>query len=66
MSDARIPPAADHYREAERLLAELANVELNSPRESIVIAEAQVHATLAIADAYAGHRRDANTQAGPA
>lgn len=48
----------DHYREAERLLAGLADVELNSPREPVIIAEAQVHATLALAAATALARWD--------
>lgn len=43
----------DHYRAAERLIEELSRTELNSPREGVLIAEAQVHATLALCAAVA-------------
>ena len=38
---------ADHHREAERLLSE-ARKEQDSIRRSLILAEAQVHATLAL------------------
>lgn len=48
--------AADynHYRIAERLIEALKTVEVGSPKETALIAEAQVHATLALADAMHG------------
>jgi hypothetical protein len=42
--------AREHYEEAERLLA-LAGTEQDGIRRSLILAEAQVHATLALADA---------------
>lgn len=47
----------DHYRRAEQLLGDLANLQMGSPREAIIIAEAQVHATLALAAASTPIRR---------
>ena len=41
----------DHYREAEKLLALLPDTERGSSDEPGIIAEAQVHATLAVAAA---------------
>lgn len=47
----------DHYREAERLIARLTGIVLNndgsSPEATFMLAEAQVHATLALAAATA-------------
>lgn len=43
----------DHYHVAERLIEELRNTDSGSPRETALIAEAQVHATLALAAAAA-------------
>lgn len=47
----------EHYKEAERLLSELANVERGSKAEPGLIGEAQVHATLALAAAVTGDQR---------
>lgn len=44
----------EHYRTAERLIAALRDVPLGSEKESALLAEAQVHATLALAAAVAG------------
>jgi len=44
----------EHYREAERLLALLPDMDLGSRAEAGTIAEAQVHATLALAAGFAG------------
>jgi hypothetical protein len=41
----------EHYKEAEQLLAMLPNVERGAVSEAGIIAEAQVHATLALAAA---------------
>jgi hypothetical protein len=41
--------SSEHHDEAERLLA-LAGTEQDSVRRSLILAEAQVHATLALAD----------------
>jgi len=41
---------ADHHHEAERLLSE-ASKEQDSIRRGLILSEAQVHATLALADA---------------
>lgn len=46
----------DHYHTAGRLIDELRNVDLGSPRESSLIGEAQVHATLALRDSIASLR----------
>jgi hypothetical protein len=44
----------EHYREAERLLGEtFQNVPNGDPAEPVILAEAQVHATLALAAATA-------------
>lgn len=48
---------AEHYREAEKLLNGLGNVEHGSPAEPGILAEAQVHATLALAAASAQNIR---------
>ncbi|MGW4422605.1 hypothetical protein [Streptosporangium sp. NPDC004631] len=58
----------DHYREAEELLASAARVILqadgSSPEADRLIAEAQVHATLALVDATAGTSRVDPTREG--
>lgn len=43
----------EHYKEAEKLLGTLADVARGGPAEASVLAEAQVHATLAHAAATA-------------
>ena len=43
----------EHYRKAEELLAQLFDVDRGDPNELGIIAEAQVHATLALTAATA-------------
>lgn len=45
----------EHYREAEKLLDHLKDVERGDPVEVSICAEAQVHATLALAAAAAAN-----------
>jgi hypothetical protein len=54
----------EHYAEAERLLTDAFNeVREGDPAEAIVLAQAQVHATLALAAATAVRTREIDNQA---
>lgn len=54
----------EHYREAEKLLEFVSTLETGAPREAGAVAEAQAHATLALAAATAlGREGEGRTMA---